>query len=224
MNPHYVFGCRDFEISAKGLVKFEMMSSLGRFLTPHRLAPQHSLLHLGCGMNKQADFDNLDFYTKHGLMNALLRKQAQPTVFGHDLRYPLPFDDGAYEGIFSEHALEHLGAGAAINLLNEMRRVLKPGGTLRLVVPDLEQYVDFYNGQSRNPAFASFKNGCEAIWNLTENWCHLSCWDEKMLGVQLLDAGFKAVRKVDFRAGSEPRLFIDQEHRRWESLYLEATA
>ena len=82
---------------------------------------------------------------------------------GHDLRRPLPFADGAFEGAFSEHTLEHLTAADAVALLRDVHRVMRPGAVFRVAVPDLDQYVRFYNGTNPSPEFAQFQNGCEAI-------------------------------------------------------------
>ena len=40
----------------------------------------------------------------------------------------------------------------------------------------------------------------------------------------LLAAGFAEARRASFREGIDPRLLLDQEHRRIESLYVEGIA
>ena len=49
----------------------------------------------------------------------------------------IPQPSGAVDTIYSSHMLEHLDRPEARAFLAECRRVLKPGGILRLVVPDL---------------------------------------------------------------------------------------
>ena len=56
----------------------------------------------------------------------------------HDLRKGIPFTDASADNIFSSHFLEHLSRSDGCQLLTECYRVLKPGGTLRVGVPDLE--------------------------------------------------------------------------------------
>lgn len=46
----------------------------------------------------------------------------------------LPFDDNSIESIVSHHCLEHVGAGF-LPLMDDIYRVLKPGATLRVIVP-----------------------------------------------------------------------------------------
>jgi len=55
-----------------------------------------------------------------------------------------PFADGSISGVYNEHCLEHLTYGDCLNALLEFKRVLTPGGTLRVVVPDAELYFDLY--------------------------------------------------------------------------------
>jgi SAM-dependent methyltransferase len=177
--------------------------------------PRNPFLHLGCGVNLLEGFDNVDFYTMR-----FWRVQH----IGHDLRYPLPYADKVFDGAFSEHTLEHLHVVDGLKMLCEVKRVLKPGSVFRVSVPDVRKYVDFYEGKTSDPEFMKFQNGCEAIWSLTQNWGHLSCWDVPMLTQQLKAAGFSDVIACDFRSGSNSALLRDSEGRRWESLYLEARA
>ena len=45
----------------------------------------------------------------------------------------LPYDDRSYDRVFSSFMLHHLPAESKINALREIRRVLKPGGSLHLL-------------------------------------------------------------------------------------------
>lgn len=213
MDNQHKFGNKAYEPKASSTIKFEIKSLVGRLFSPRIRKQNFPLLHIGCSSNLVSGFENLDFYT----MRFWKTKR-----IGHDLRYPLPFKDSTFEGAFSEHTLEHLCASDAISLLREVHRVLKPGAIFRVVVPDLKQYVNFYNGTNTNEEFRKFSNGCEAIWCLTHNWGHLSCWDSEMLIQQLVAAGFKSAKEVSFKKGADNRLLCDLESRKWESLYVEA--
>ena len=50
----------------------------------------------------------------------------------------LPFVSEHFELVYSSHVLEHFERDQGGRLLCEMFRVLRPGGTVRIAVPDLE--------------------------------------------------------------------------------------
>lgn len=56
----------------------------------------------------------------------------------------LPVTDGSIEVFYSSHMIEHLDRLDADKLLQEARRVLRPGGIIRLAVPDLCKLIDEY--------------------------------------------------------------------------------
>lgn len=129
-------------------------------------------LNLGCGPNAPEGWLNLD-----GSWNAWMSNHAQIrnvlTAFGvisknnsgaqwnvqplvHDLTKPLPFEDNKVSVIYAAHVLEHLYLADAQRLLAECKRVLVPGGVIRLVVPDLQSMVKTYltmkNGGRQSPS------------------------------------------------------------------------
>lgn len=67
----------------------------------------------------------------------------------HDLTKPLPFKNNSVDCIYSSHTLEHLYFDDAKKLLNECFRVLKPGGLIRVVVPDLKAYANEYLSEKK---------------------------------------------------------------------------
>ncbi len=122
-------------------------------------------LNLGCGPNAPVGWLNLDgswnawfahhphlrkFLEAAGLINATnqgAQWNVKPIV--HDLRKPLPFKDNTFSAVYASHVLEHLYLVEAQQLLAECRRVTKPGGVLRIVVPDLRSMVvDYLHGEN----------------------------------------------------------------------------
>lgn len=61
-----------------------------------------------------------------------------------DLSGPLPFVDGCADFLHSEDFIGQLSFAQARFFLQECHRLLKPGGVLRLLTPDLEQLVRAY--------------------------------------------------------------------------------
>ncbi len=84
-----------------------------------------ALLNIGCGTRFHPDWTNLDHYPY------------APSILQHDLNKPLPFADGTFDVVYHSHVLEHFSRAGGRALLQECARVLKRGGTLRVVVPDL---------------------------------------------------------------------------------------
>jgi len=93
-----------------------------------------TMCNLGCGSRHHPDWINLDF---HG---------DGSTVFPWDLQQGLPLPDRSCDVIYSSHAIEHFTRDGARRFLTECRRVLKSGGTLRVVAPDLEGIARAYLG------------------------------------------------------------------------------
>ena len=151
MSAEHQFGSKQHEPNLVSAIKFEIKGFVGRLFSRKCREPGCSLLHLGCGPNLFDGFENLDFFT----MRFWKAKH-----IGQDLRYPLPYKAESFEGAFSEHTLEHLFVSDVKNLLREVHRVLKPGSIFRVIVPDLKQYVDFYNGNCPNTEFEKFANSC----------------------------------------------------------------
>ena len=96
------------------------------------LPPGRVLLNLGCGAHYHADWVNIDV------------APSDESVFRHDLLEPLPIDDASCDAVYHSHVLEHLHREAAPVFLSECFRVLKPGGVVRVVVPDLETIARLY--------------------------------------------------------------------------------
>jgi SAM-dependent methyltransferase len=119
-------------------------------------------LHLGCGLITPEGWINVDGswnarIAKHRFLRKLLTATSiiskdktgipwNPKLVSRDVRKRLPFPDGSLDAVYASHLLEHLYADEARKLLRECFRVLRPGGVLRMVVPDLRAAVmDYLN-------------------------------------------------------------------------------
>jgi predicted SAM-dependent methyltransferase len=65
-------------------------------------------------------------------------------VKAHNIIKGLPFPNFCFDAVYHSHFLEHLTKNGAEFILKECHRVLKKGGILRVVVPDLEQKSALY--------------------------------------------------------------------------------
>lgn len=55
-----------------------------------------------------------------------------------------PVDDGSIDLVYSSHTLEHLSDATVEHVLAESYRVLKPGGGIRITVPDIDLAIEWY--------------------------------------------------------------------------------
>jgi predicted SAM-dependent methyltransferase len=89
-------------------------------------------INIGCGSRFHRDWLNLDLHSH------------APEVVACDLTQGIPVADGEADVVYAAAVLEHIRSRDVSGFLAECRRTLKPGGVLRLAVPDLEQQAQFY--------------------------------------------------------------------------------
>ena len=91
-------------------------------------------------------------------------------IVAHDLSRGLPFADASVDVVYHSHMLEHLDRSQVPGFLGEVRRVLKPGGVQRIVVPDLEQLARVYleDLAQRAPVTAAWAGHDAAVAGIIE--------------------------------------------------------
>ena len=101
-----------------------------------------NLLNIGCGGHFHPAWTNIDLVS------------TAPEVRAYDLRKGLPYAENSFDATYTSHVLEHLTPQYAKTSLQEQFRVLKKGGIVRVVVPDLEnkarEYVRLLDEMSSN--------------------------------------------------------------------------
>jgi len=115
---------------------------------------------------------------------------------------PLPFDDLSIKGVYSSHCLEHLTASEVVKLLQESYRILKPGGIIRITVPDMDKMFDFYESTDASN-IKSFK---EKVNNKGAGLWGFDSW------LRLVTRSF-AGHVVDLFSDAELYSIYDQNHR-----------
>lgn len=93
---------------------------------------KETLVNLGCGSRFHADWLNYDLHSP------------SPLVRNCDLARGVPMPDASCDAVFNSALLEHLRPQAAVGFIGECHRILKPGGILRIGVPDLEGIARAY--------------------------------------------------------------------------------
>jgi predicted SAM-dependent methyltransferase len=176
------------------------------------------LLNLGCGPHIFAGWVNADDYAfKRGLREAAFRPN-----WRLDITRPWNCPGEHWDGVFSEHVLEHVSYSQAIFALGECLRTMKTGAWIRISVPDVRAYVDLYEGRAARPEFAPIPHPAVGISFLTQMHLHRSAWDADLMTRVLTELGFAGARAAAFGVGTDPRLVRDDPDKAHESLYVEA--
>lgn len=121
-------------------------------------------LNLGCGNNYIASeqWTNIDFISH------------SKDVRAHNLIRGIPFNDNTYDLVYHSHVLEHFTKEDAVKFIEECFRVLKPGGIIRIAIPDLEKIVREYLTCLEE----GIKDPDNQAINLNYQWIMLEMYDQ----------------------------------------------
>jgi len=124
--------------------------------------PSHTLnyVNLGCGNHYHPDWINIDIVA------------TGPNVRAYDLSRGIPLPDASCDIVYSAAVLEHMRRADAAAFMAECYRVLKPGGIVRVGVPDLEKICHLYLSK-----LAAALNGDEAATH-DYDWIMLELYDQ----------------------------------------------
>jgi SAM-dependent methyltransferase len=125
-------------------------------LSPCVQKASKNLVNLGCGTRFHPDWINIDLvgYGKG--------------VMAHDLSRGIPLPDASCDAVYHSHVLEHVRRDEVAPFLSECRRVLKPGGVLRVVVPDLEAICRLYLDRMERALAGDAEAAADYEWMMLE--------------------------------------------------------
>lgn len=169
-------------------------------------------LQLGAGSNYVKGWLNSDIEPKSG--GIYLDASAQ-----------YPFPDGSIHYIFAEHLIEHLPWEGGLKMLQECRRVLAPGGKIRIVTPNLTTFVRLVSGdltaEDRQAAEATRRLFAwpdtavvpAYVFNRTmREWGHQFIYDPATLRKTFELAGFSEIKERRIGEPTDP-VFAEVELR-----------
>lgn len=134
-----------------------------------------------------------------------------------DAASPWPVPQGCASHVYSDNMIEHLSLDANRRFFRQAARALRPGGTIRLITPDVERLARLY-----------LQGGAEARWHLDSmrsrgyaadhrvdllrsifqdcghHRGYLWCLDS--ISTELTAAGFSAVRRQEAGHSEDPEL------------------
>ncbi len=126
------------------------------------MANEMKILNLGCGTktSTRPEMTNIDWsiylrLKRNWLLRAIVPlfvkgerldrfKSLGDNIMVHNLAKGIPFESNTIDVVYHSHLLEHLDKDFVKLFLLEIKRVLKPNGIIRIVVPDLEKICKDY--------------------------------------------------------------------------------
>jgi predicted SAM-dependent methyltransferase len=194
------------------------------------------LLNLGCGHVTPAGWINVDGSNRAWLASQLpfvdrtlvALKLVPPTEFARGIQFAdffqrLPWNDDTADAVYMGEVLEHFTQEDGRRLLAECFRILKPGGVLRLRVPDnarfWQNYLQEYQAIKAKPrgewttAHARwvsmfFRDICVRPPKSFHSMGHYHKWmyDDVSLILQLEEQGYRAVERAAFHESRIPEI------------------
>jgi len=209
------------------LSKFKALTAgheIQRYLASHA----HPRINVGCGSNLIKDWLNVDLYPHFGATRV-------------DGASAWPFADGTFQACLCEHMIEHVPKRIGAELVSEVFRVLRPGGVLRVVTPDLgffarcvqqpdPQVLQLYSTAVQNLLGRDTMSVCDLVNEVFYNHGHRYIYSVDELATVLTRAGFSELRigrggepfATDFKGvEGHPRL-MGWEANRFEAMGIEA--
>jgi SAM-dependent methyltransferase len=192
----------------------------------------------GCGLCAPPEWTNFD-------ISPTLRVQRVPVVgrvlgrvgprFPANVRYGdivrgLPVPAGSCAAVYCSHTLEHLALDDFRTALRNTLALLRPGGTFRFVLPNLEQLArDYLDNPKPDAAIRFFedahlgmKQRPRGFKGFIREWLgnsrHLWMWDYKGLAAELAAAGFTDTRRAEFGDSPDPMFKLVEDAGRWDRL------
>lgn len=137
-----------------------------------------------------------------------------------DVRQGLPYGTGVVDCIVSNHCLEHLTYEEGLAFLRECRRVIRPDGAIRIVVPDAGLLMGLYADGAADMGgplgllseFDEISDGAAArttplgkLWELLQGQDHRCWYDGETLSSMFQEAAFKPLIACPFHTEGNER-------------------
>jgi predicted SAM-dependent methyltransferase len=172
-------------------------------------------LNWGCGGHTLPGWINSD------------QKDGEGIDLSCDIAEGLPLETGSIDYAVSIHALPEVPYDRLVPVLAELRRVIKPGGILRLCLPDLIKGVRAYERGDRDyfliPDEDAKRLGAKLVTQLVWYGYSRTLFTPEFIEEMLVKAGFARVEHCAYRRTTGPYAeIVDLDNREPESLYVEA--
>lgn len=174
-------------------------------------------LHIGCGLNGMPGWIHIDRNDAHEVVDLVW-----------DVTTGLPFRNDSCRYIYHEHLLEHFPPDKGVAFLSECRRVLMPGGVMRIAMPSLDHILEKYRSADWKdqdwltwPDNKHIATRAEMLNVVFYWWGHQWVYNAEELERRLREAGFIYMEEKRWRESAELEL-CDRETRKDSLLIYEA--
>jgi predicted SAM-dependent methyltransferase len=173
-------------------------------------------LNWGCGGHTLPGWINSD------------NKESPDINLSCDIHEGLPLETDSIDYVVSIHALPEVPYDKLIPVLTELKRVLKPGGVLRLVLPDLIKGIRAYERGDRDyflvPDEDARSLGAKLITQIIWYGYCRTLFTFEFIQEMLTKAGYVNVVECAYQQtkSAHPEI-IQLDNRERESLFVEAT-
>ena len=202
----------------------------------------------GCGLDAPKEWVNYDASPTliiqqipivGKLLTPMLNVGFPKNVLFGDIIKGLPEKSNSCDGVYSSHTLEHLSLNDFRIAIQNVYAILKPNGTLRIVVPDIEflarnylQELEKGNSEAAMDFIKSSllgketkgRNFKEKISNLFGNSHHLWMWDYASMKTELVKIGFVNIRRCLYNDSKDAFFeLVERESRFINALAIECS-
>jgi SAM-dependent methyltransferase len=208
-------------------IKFAQMTRRSERRIQELKGRQDLKINLGCGQDIKNGWLNIDLFVP--AIDCTLCRDT--VLMSYDLRLGLPLESHSCSFIYSSHFFEHLEFRHGLKLMRDCQRVLRPGGTFRLSLPDYRQIFSAYI-QGNSEYFSLIddrwlgpmrdRNTATVVdyvnYAVYQHGEHRFIYDEEKLILLLQALGYSSVSRTDHKED----LDSGEPVRRRYSLFVEA--
>jgi predicted SAM-dependent methyltransferase len=185
-------------------------------------------VNLGCGHHTPEGWTHVDYALGARLGRVpffrflnrklrLFRMEWDPRIVVHDLRRRFPFADGSVDVVYTSHTLEHFLKEEGRGFLTECHRILRTGGILRVLVPDLRAFIAKLGVLAHQPRRGWVGRLAGAFAGLP----HRCMYDEATLLDRFRELGFEAAPRRPFDSGIDDISSIEMPGRTVSTVIVE---